>query len=166
MRRVAIAAAATSKFTKSSDRPIFELACEPCIEILRETEKKGERKKDIDAVLLSTCSQEQYSSAIVSEMLGLQPKVSQRIDNLCNSGTNAIASAYSMIAAGLADSALIVGAEKADSSGNRLTWDVTRGEFNFPVHWAAMFARAHMRRYGTTEEQMAQVSVNNHEKAA
>jgi acetyl-CoA C-acetyltransferase len=36
----------------------------------------------------------------------------------------------------------------------------------FPVHWAAMFAKAHMRRYGTTEEQMATVSVKNHKNAA
>ena len=160
MRRVAIASAATSRFTKASEKPIFELACEPCFEIVRDF------GKGIDAVMLSTCTTEQYISAIVSEMLGLKPKVSQRVDNLCNSGTNAIASAYSMIAAGLCDSALVVGAEKAASEGNRLTWDVTRGAFNFPVHWAAMFAKAHMRRYGTTEEQMAQVSVNSHKNAA
>lgn len=160
MRRVAIASAATGKFTKASDRPIFELACEPCIEILKDA------GKDVDAVMLSTCATDQYSSTIVSEMLGLKPKMSQRIDNLCNSGTNAIASAYSMIAAGLCDSALVVGAEKARSEGNRLVWDVTRGTFNFPVHWAAMFAKAHMGRYGTTEEQMAQVSVKNHTNSA
>jgi acetyl-CoA C-acetyltransferase len=98
-------------------------------------------------------------------MLGLKPKVSQRMDNLCNSGTNAIATAYSLIASGLCESALVVGAEKAHSEGNRLVWDVTRGSFNFPVHWASMFARSHMRRYGTTEEQMAQVSVKNHQNA-
>jgi acetyl-CoA C-acetyltransferase len=143
-----------------SETPIFELACQPCIEILKQA------GKDIDAVILSTCATDQYSSTIVSEMLGLTPKISQRVDNLCNSGTNAIASAYAMIAAGLCDSALVVGAEKAQSEGNRLIWDVTRGEFNFPVHWAAMFAKAHMRRYGTTEEQMAEVSVKNHRNSA
>jgi acetyl-CoA C-acetyltransferase len=160
LRRVAIASAATGRFTKASDRPIFELACEPCITVLKEV------GRDVDAVMLSTCATDQYSSTIVSEMLGLKPKVSQRIDNLCNSGTNAIASAYSMIAAGLCDSALVVGAEKARSEGNRLVWDVTRGSFNFPVHWAAMFAKAHMGRYGTTEEQMAQVSVKNHRNSS
>ena len=35
----------------------------------------------------------------------------------------------------------------------------------FPVHWAAIFAKAHMRKYGTTEEQMAMVSVKNHKNA-
>jgi acetyl-CoA C-acetyltransferase len=159
VRRVAISSAATSRFAKAAERPIFDIACEPCFDILKES------GKDVDAVLFSTCATEQYSSTIVSEMLGLKPKVSQRMDNLCNSGTNAIATAYSLIASGLCESALVVGAEKAHSEGNRLVWDVTRGSFNFPVHWASMFARSHMRRYGTTEEQMAQVSVKNHQNA-
>lgn len=160
MRRVAISSVATSRFTKATDRTIFDIACEPCIDILK---KNG---KDVDAVLFSTCATEQYSSTIIAEMLGMKPKVSQRMDNLCNSGTNAIATAYSLIASGLCDSAFVVGAEKAHSEGNRLVWDVTRGSFNFPVHWASMFARSHMRKYGTTEEQMAQVSVKNHRNAA
>ncbi len=162
MRRVAIGSAASSKFEKDSGKSIFELACEPCIQVL---EKSG-AGKDVDAVIVSTCATDQYSSTIVSEMLGIKPKVSHRVDNLCNSGTNAIATAYSLIASEMCDSALVVGAEKAVSPGNRLVWDVTRGSFNFPVHWASMFARAHMRKYGTTEEQMAQVSVKNHANAA
>jgi acetyl-CoA C-acetyltransferase len=162
LRRVAIGSAASTKFTKESGKSIFELACEPCIKIL----KQSGIGKNVDAVLVSTCATDQYSSTIVSEMLGIKPKVSHRVDNLCNSGTNAIASAYALIAAELCDSALVVGAEKAASEGNRLVWDVTRGSFNFPVHWASMFAKAHMRRYGTTEEQMAQVSVKNHESAS
>lgn len=159
---VAIASAASSRFTKDLGKSIFALACEPCIKVLRESGIG----KQVDAVLVSTCATEQYSSTIVSEMLGIKPKVSHRVDNLCNSGTNAIASAYSLIASGLCDSALVVGVEKSTNGGNRLVWDLTRGSFNFPVHWASMFARAHMRRYGTTEEQMAQVSVKNHKNAA
>jgi acetyl-CoA C-acetyltransferase len=142
--------------------PLLELACEPCAEIL----KSGVSGKEIDAVLFSSCATDQYSSTIVCEMLGMRPKVSYRIDNLCNSGTNAVSSAFSMIASGLCDSVLVVGAEKADSPGNKLLWDITRGSFMFPVHWAAIFAKAHMRKYGTTEEQMAMVSVKNHKNAA
>ncbi len=162
MRRVAIDSAASTRFTKDSGKSIFELACEPCIDVV----KKSSIGKNVDAVIVSSCTTDQYSSTIVSEMLGIKPKFSHRVDNLCNSGTNAIASAYSLIASGLCDSALVVGTEKATSMGNKLAWDITRGSFNFPVHWASMFARAHMRKYGTTEEQMAQVSVKNHKNAA
>jgi acetyl-CoA C-acetyltransferase len=142
---------------------LFDLACEPCRNILT---RRYITKEEIDAVIFSSCSFEQYSSSIISDMLGLSPKISHRIDNLCNSGTNAIVSAFSYISSGLCDSALVVGAEKLDTTGHKLTWDVTRGEYGLPVHWAALFAKAHMRKYGTTEEQMAKVSVRNHLNAA
>jgi acetyl-CoA C-acetyltransferase len=141
---------------------LFELACEPSVQLLRQS---GISANEIDAVLFSSCATDQYSSAIISEMLGIHPRISYRIENLCNSGTNAVASAFAIIASGLCDTALVVGAEKADSPGNKLLWDVTRGSFMFPVHWAAIFAKAHMRKYGTTEEQMAMVSVKNHKNA-
>jgi acetyl-CoA C-acetyltransferase len=142
---------------------LFELGCEPSVQILK---KGGISAKDIDAVLFSSCATDQYSSTIISEMLGLYPKISHRVDNLCNSGTNAITSAFAMIASGLCDTALVVGAEKRDGPGNELLWDITRGSFMLPVQWAAIFAKAHMRKYGTTEEQMAMVSVKNHKNAA
>jgi acetyl-CoA C-acetyltransferase len=142
---------------------VFELACEPCVEILK---NDGISTKEIDAVLFSSCATDQYSSAIISEMLGIHPKISHRVDNLCNSGTNAITSAFAMIASGLCDTALVVGAEKRNGPGNRLLWDITRGSFMLPPQWAAIFAKAHMRKYGTTEEQMAMVSVKNRKSAA
>jgi len=162
-REVAIAAYATTKFRRSSEKSLFESACEPCRNILAQDEII---RNEIDAVLFSTCAVEQYSSSIISEMLGLTPKISHRIDNLCNSGTNAIVCGFSYISSGLCDSVLVVGAEKVNTTGGRLTWDITRGEYRFPVHWAALFANAHMRKYGTTQEQMAMVSVKNHSNAA
>jgi acetyl-CoA C-acetyltransferase len=160
---VAIVASETTKFTRN-DLPIFELACEPCWKILRKTNLD---RNDIDSVVLSSCSTLQYTSSIISEMLGLRPKNSCRIDNLCNSGTSAIISAYSEIAAGLCDCALVIGAESGTNyAAKRLQWDLTRGSFNHPIHWASLFARTHMRKYGTTEEQMASVSVKNHRNSS
>ncbi|HEX2015014.1 MAG TPA: thiolase family protein, partial [Nitrososphaera sp.] len=149
--------------SKESKQDIFELACGPCVQILRTTNID---KRELDAVLFSSCTTEQYSSTILSEMLGIRPRVSHRIDNLCNSGTNAVASAYSLIASELCEVALVVGAEKANSSGNKLLWDITRGSFMLPVHWAAFFAKAHMQKFGTTEEHMAMVSAKNHKNAS
>ena len=163
MHNVAVSSWATSTFTKGSKMSLFELACEPSVQLIRES---GISAKEIDAVLFSSCATDQYSSVIISEMLGIYPRISYRVDNLCNSGTNAVASAFAIIASGLCNTVLVVGAEKADSPGNKLVWDVSRGSFMFPVHWAAIFAKAHMRKYGTTEEQMAMVSVKNHKNAA
>jgi acetyl-CoA C-acetyltransferase len=159
VRKVAIISSQTGKFAKDSNLSLFELACQPCIDILKTSKLY---KNNIDAVVFSSCSADQYSSSILCEYLGIKPKISYRIDSLCNSGTNAVVSAFCYISSGLCDSVLVVGAEKANSPGNRLTWDIARGSFSYPVHWAALFAKAHMRRYGTTEEQMAMISVKNH----
>ena len=160
VRKVAIVSSQNGKFFRDSNLSLFELASQPCIDILKD--KAIIDKDKIDAVIFSSCSVEQYSSSILCEFLGIKPKISYRIDSLCNSGTNAVVSAFSYISSGLCDSVLVVGAEKANSPGNRLIWDITRGSFSFPVHWAALFAKAHMRTYGTTEEQMAMISVKNH----
>lgn len=162
MSDVAVVSHESGKFRKKSSLPLMELACEPCIEILREFPQFRDK---IDCVLFSTTSPVQYSSAILSEYLGITPKISQRIDNLCNSGTHAIISAYSLIRSGLCEMALVVGADTSETEGKKLKWDVTRGEFAFPVHWAALFAKSHMRKYGTTEDQMAMVSVKNRSNA-
>lgn len=162
LRKVAIVSSAVSQFTKDTGKTVFELACDPCLNMFRSS---AVAPPDIGAVLFSSCTTEQYSSTIVAEMLGIRPKISQRIDNLCNSGTNAVVTAYSLIASEVCDIALVVGAEKANSTGNRLSWDVTRGTFMFPVHWAAIFAKAHMRKYGTTEEQLAMIAVKNRKNA-
>ena len=157
MRRVAVAATATSTFVKTTSDGVLQLASNTCADLI---EANG-LSDGVDALLLSTCVPEQYGSPILAEMLGLKPRICQRIDNLCNSGTNAVVTAYSLIACGLAESVLVAGADKRESPGNVLQWDACRGAFNLPAHWAALFARHHMRRYGTTEEQLAMVSVKS-----
>jgi len=160
---IAIVSAENGKFRrKSSDTSLIEIACEPCIGIFK---KSPELKNQIDCVLLSTTSDIQYSATILAEYLGIKTKFCQRIDNLCNSGTNAIISGYSHIKSGLCNTVLVIGADLESTKGRRLKWDISRGQFPFPVHWAALFAKAHMRKYGTTEEQMASVTVKNRKNA-
>jgi acetyl-CoA C-acetyltransferase len=162
MNKVALAGYGLTKFRKDNDL-LYTLACESAADLFNRC--RNISQDDIQAVLVSTCDNEQYTSSIISEMLGIKPRISHRIENMCNSGGNGIISAYSFIAAGLCDAALVIGVEKFDSPAARLEWDISRGRFKHPAHWAAMFARAHMDEYGTTEEDMAMVSVKNHENA-
>ena len=162
MSKITIIDQSTSEFTRETSLSVQELACDPCKRILRNCK---DRSMKIDAVILSTTSDIQYGSTILSECLGIKPLISQRLDNLCNSGTNAIVSAYSLIKSGLCKNALVVGADTRETKGSQLLWDISRGSFTSPVYWAALFAKAHMRRYGTTEEQMALVAVKNRKNA-
>jgi acetyl-CoA C-acetyltransferase len=126
---------------------------------------KNLAQKDVDVVLTSTSDNSKYLASIVSELAGLTPKISHSVESLCNSGANSVVSAFAYIAAGLADIALVVGAERFDSPGRILEWDRSRGQYKHPIYWSSMFTKAHMRKYGTTKEDLAIVSAKNHKNA-
>lgn len=122
-------------------------------------------QNDIDAVLVSTNNNSKYLSPILSESVGIKPKIAHSVESLCNSGTNAIVSAYAYISSGLADVVLVSGAERFDSPGQILEWDNLRGEFKHPVFWASIFSRAYKRNYSIKNEDLAIVSVKNHKQS-
>jgi len=123
-------------------------------------------QRDIDTVLVSTNNDSKYLSAILSEKVGISPKISHQVENLCNSGTNSAICAYSYIASGLADVALVVGADKHDEGIRKvIEWDCFRGEYKHPMYWASIFTRAYKRKYGATDEDLARVSAKNHRNA-
>ena len=159
---MSIVAGVTSEFRKGTDNDIPQIALESSVKLLKDT---GFPRNLLDAVIVSSCSSDQYLSSIISEMLGVTPKISHRIDNLCNSGTNAIVSAFSYISSGLCDSALIIGVEKSNTVGKVLSTDLSRGQFTLPIFWGSIFKKIHMKRYGSTEEQICQIPVNNYLKA-
>ncbi|HEX5457046.1 MAG TPA: thiolase family protein [Candidatus Nitrosotalea sp.] len=162
MKKVAITAAGITKFNKteksldsmmlSSIKPIFEST-------------KNLDQDDIDVVLTSTNANRNYLANIISELAGIKPQISHSVESLCNSGTNSLVSAYAYVSSGLADVALVVGADKADNPGLVLNWDMARGEYVHPIFWSSMFTSAHMRKYGTSLEDLAYVSVKNHKNA-
>jgi len=162
VRKVSVVGGVTSEFRKGTDIDIVHIALESTLKLLKDT---GFPRNLIDAVIVSSCSPDQYLSSVIAEIVGVTPKISYRIDNLCNSGTNAIISAFSYIASGLCDSALIIGVEKSNTLGKIFSNDFSRGQYNLPIFWGSIFKKIHMKRYGSTDEQICQIPVNNYRKA-
>jgi len=142
---------------------------------------EGLDKKDVDSLfvgsaLVDRLAFQAYPAPLVAEQLGIEPRrMVMRTEMACVSGQAAIRVAYASIAAGLSDVAVVVGAEKmnvpnmaeAQSSMAAVLdreWDGVNG-LNAPPYFA-MVAQRHMHEYGTTAEQMAEVSVKNHEFSA
>ncbi|NIA10257.1 MAG: thiolase domain-containing protein, partial [Nitrospiraceae bacterium] len=106
---------------------------------------------------------------------GFNPKPSFRVEGACASGSMAVRTGWMTIASGLADLVLVVGAEKMTEVSTAVVTDVLgrAGDFmweypfgmTFPGYYA-LIARAHMAKYGTTEEQLAMVAVKNHHYGA
>ena len=87
MVKVGIAAYGTTPFTKEDQK--IESVLHKSTKNLFENNPKID-KNDIDAVLVSTNNNSKYLSPILSEMMGIQPKIAHSIESLCNSGTNSI----------------------------------------------------------------------------
>ncbi|MDH3312789.1 MAG: thiolase family protein [Nitrosopumilus sp.] len=162
MKKVGIIAYGITPFTKEDQK--IETVLLKSAKNLFENNSHINRN-DIDAVLVSTNNNSKYLSPVLSEMIGVQPKIAHSIESLCNSGTNSIVSAYSYIASGLADMVLISGAERYDSPGQILEWDNSRGEYKHPIFWASIFTKSYKREFSISDEDLAIVPVKNHKQA-
>ncbi len=133
--------------------------------------------KDVDSLIVGAAEPERFVfqthlAPIVAEYLGIKPrKVLARTELVCASGQAAIRHAWACVASGLSDIAVAFGVEKmfmfdmAEAHTNMSCaldreWDGVN-LLSAPPFFA-MVAQRHMYEFGTTEEQMALVSVKNH----
>jgi acetyl-CoA acetyltransferase len=92
------------------------------------------------------------------------------MENACASGSSAFREGWMAVAGGFYDMVIVAGVEKAVMPKGTML-DVGAGELEaklgdvFPGYFANI-AQKHMERYGTTREQMAKVSVKNHDNGA
>lgn len=163
MNRVALVGHGMTEFSMD-DLPIESLLAESARNLFNSCGNPD--RSMIHAVITSTNNNAKYLSQVLSEMLGIRPRAAHTLESLCNSGTNAIVSGYSYIAAGLADAVLVSGAERHDSPGRVLEWDLSRGEFAHPIYWGSVFTRAYKQRHDIPEEDIAAVAAKNHKQAA
>ncbi len=134
------------------------------------------RPMDVDGIIASSVYPERSAyqgkvAPLLAETLGIRPRMFERVENQCGSGTAAIRTAQWAIMAGAADVVAVVGVEKMllPNPGEVFTnalagldrdWEGALGVT--PPGAFALAAKAHMEKYGTTEEQLAMVSVKNH----
>jgi acetyl-CoA C-acetyltransferase len=139
----------------------------------------GLKPKDIDGLIVASTMAGLKSHALncaplVAQRLGLQPtSVCARVDTLCSGSNTAIILAAGLVKSGISEVVMVTGAEKLhmpqrwSSSYDELMvndhdWDAAMG-LAIPPPFFAMIAQMHMKRYGTTKEQMAAVSVANYD---
>jgi len=172
MRRVAVVGIGHGKFGIRSDASERELVFEAVKECLNDA---GITIKEVESMVTGICS-DHFSfalqpSAMIHDYIGFHPKPNFRTEGACATGSMAVRTGWMTVASGLADLVLVVGTEKMTEvptsvateimgRGGDATWEYPFGT-TFPGYYA-MIARAHMARYGTTEEQLAKVAVKNH----
>ena len=174
MRKVAIIGAGNSKFGNRSDVNIMELAFEAVKPALEDAKVTA---KDIEFMALGSTGAgawyaELLPAIVTAEHCGLTGAGLVRCEAACASGSAAFFTAYSAIATGQADIAMALGVEKMREIDTPTTmewigragsylWEFHNFGLTFPAYYA-LYATAHMARFGTTEEDLALVAVKNH----
>jgi len=174
--RVAIVGIGHSRFGRRTDVNIGELAFES---IKQAVEDSGVDRKDISNVVVGSMgswSEESLPAVVVNEYAGLSGVGTMRVEAACASGSAALKSAYNSILSGEGDVAMAVGVEKmteVDSSttveligrAGSYTWEFENYGMTFPGYYA-LYAVAHMNKFGTTQEDLARVAVKAHHYGA
>lgn len=170
MGRIAVVGIGHSKFGKRSDASLRELAFEAYNAALNDSELESPA---IDASIV--CSATHYDkqrspAGVVSEYLGLSPKPTFNVEAACASSAVGLRIGWSLISSRLHDIIAVVGVQKMTELSSEdiqelmgragdVMWESPFGT-TMPAYYA-MYANAHMAKYGTTEEDMARVTVKN-----
>jgi acetyl-CoA C-acetyltransferase len=170
MEDVAVIGSGQSAFSRSCGESIRELCFEAYKEALEGLDITG---NDIDASVV--CSAPEYDkqrspSGLISEYLELTPKPTFYVETVCSSSSTGLRVAWSLIKAGLHKVVAVIGFQKMSELSSRdaaermgrggdIIWESPFG-ITMPAGYA-MYARAHMAKYGTTEEHLAKVRVKN-----
>ncbi len=171
MRKVAIVGVGQTKFDRRPDASIREIAFEAFKEAVQDAHITN---KEIQASIV--CSATHYDkqrtpAGVIAEYLGLNPQPTFNVEAVCASSGVGLRIAWSFITSGLHDIVAVVGFQKMTElssaevqevmgrSGD-VMWESPFGT-TMPAYFA-LYAKSHMHKYGTTEEQMANVAVKNH----
>jgi len=170
MRNVVILGTAMERFGKY-EKSVIDLGAECCLNAIKDA---GIQWKDVNAAYCSHVMMGVTVGQSVLLPLGPTGIPIFNVDNGCAGGTTAMIIARQAIGAGLYDVVLIVGLQKMGKGvlGPEIVDSTevdriqrTMGLLSLPSKYA-MIARRHMEEYGTTAEQLAQVSVKNHRHGA
>jgi acetyl-CoA C-acetyltransferase len=176
MNRVAIIGVGLTKFGQIWEKDLSSIAVEAGIKAIHDA---GISQKDVEVIYGGTMSgglfvEQEHLGSMLADKGGFRNIPSVRVEAACASGGLALRQGYIDIASGLHDIAVVGGVEKMTDLGAHTATKVlataadTERESIFGATFPglyAMMARLHMHKYGTTEEQMAQVAVKNHKNA-
>ena len=168
MGKVAIIGVGQSSFVRSYPGSIRELAFEGFKESMQDAQITT---GDINASVI--CSAPEYDkqrspAGIFAEYLGLNPQPTFYVESLCSSSSTGLKLAYSLVKSGLHDVVAVIGFQKMSEisssesqermgRGADIQWESPFGTM-MPAYYA-MYAKAHMEKYGTTLDDLALIRV-------
>jgi acetyl-CoA C-acetyltransferase len=175
MRDVAIIGIGLTKFGELWEKSLRDIAVEAALNCLADAGTKRIDSITIGCMTGGLFNGQEHLASMIPDYLGSKNTPAVRVESACASGGMAVRAAFMEVASGMSDYVLAIGVEKMnDVSGDLATAALATasdGDYeafhgiNFPGLYALM-AKAHMAKYGTTREQLAQVAVKNHKNGS
>ncbi len=175
-KRVAVIGIGMTKFDEHWEKSLRDLSTEAGILAIKDAGVDG---SSINALFIGNMSAgrfigQEHLAPLATDQAGLNPIPATRCEAACASGALAFRKAYHSILSGEHEIVVAAGAEKmTDLKGTDAIatlmgagdqeWESSIGLTFTGLY--ALIARAHMHMFGTTREQLAMVSVNNHKNA-
>ena len=173
MRDVAIISAGMTPFGELWQSGLRDLFVDAAREALESVDVKR-----VDAMYIGNMSGGQFVGQehlgpLMADHLGMAGVPSARVESACASGGVALRAAFLDVASGMSELVLAAGVEKMNDGADVTNVLATAADQETEVYQGvtfpglyAMIARAHMQAHGTTEEDLAAVSVKNHRHGA
>jgi len=173
MRDVAIVSAGMGRFGELWNLSLRDVFAEAALEAI-----EGAGIDHLDALYVGNMSGggfvgQEHVAPLFADRIALAGVPATRVESACASGGAALRCAFFEVASGASDLVLAAGVEKMTDGADvtevlAMAADQELEAFHgvtFPGLYA-MIARAHMEAFGTTEEDLAWVSVKNHRHGA
>ncbi|MBE8540595.1 thiolase domain-containing protein [Geoglobus acetivorans] len=176
MKRVAVIGAGMSRFGELWNMSFRDIVISAGLEALEDANLEG---REIEAMYVGNMSAgrfiaQEHVSALIADYSGLAsiniPAI--RVEAGDASGGVALKEAYIAVASGIHDIVIAAGVEKVTDVGSSSEimdssidkeWEAFNGATLAGLF--AMMARLHMHEYGSSEEDLARISVKNHKNA-
>jgi acetyl-CoA C-acetyltransferase len=173
MRDVAIVATGMTPFGELWHSSLRDLFVEAAREALDAVDHPP-----LDAIYVGNMSGGQFVGQehlgpLMADHLGVAGVPAMRVESACASGGAALRAGFFEVASGASDLVLVAGVEKMNDGADVTAVLATAADQESEVYHGitfpglyAMIARAHMEKYGTTEGDLATISVKNHRHGA
>ncbi len=175
MREVAVIGVGIQKWGELWEKSLRDIFAESALNAMKDAGVEKVDSMYIGCMSSGLFTGQEHIASMMADYLALTPIPATRVESACASGGIAFRQGFIDVASGMNDVVLVGGVEKmTDVDGGAATYALgTAADQEYECYNGATFpglyaliACAHMEKYGTTLEQLADVSVKNHDNGS
>ncbi len=169
MRDVVIIGVGMTQFGERWEQSLRDLFVEAALAAINDAGVDHIDSMYIGAMSPGLFNGQEHIASLMADYLGMPGLAATHVESACASGGLAVRQAFIEVGSGLSDIVLAGGVEKMNDGADATYALATASDQDYEAFHGvtfpglyAMMARAHMHKYGTSREHLAEVAVKNH----